>query len=288
MKHPTTYFSFLWNIFTGQVGFSISAVPQTCFSRQWKMFFVSHSCLFLLTCSLNLSPYTEDGKLISQICDVFEVCAVAHPAVSLMGHLVSGIIKGVKIPSHVLLLLEYRDMNTNNRPFPVPFQHNYEPKQFEWSITPSALNSLSEFLECAAPFHVLPSNLLCSGTAFHSFLLEPSKFLALKTIINIFCSFWRFHSTHKSTVWHPAAAKIPGGKTKLTSGVNLPRQEGMNRHQFVSMVHKTQLKFLPINRIKIVLQEVGASWTRHLLLPNICLQSNSSTSWAVRNPNCSM
>lgn len=33
--------------------------------RQRKMFFVPHSCLLLLTCSLDLSPNTEDGKLIS-------------------------------------------------------------------------------------------------------------------------------------------------------------------------------------------------------------------------------
>jgi len=64
--------------------------------RQWKTFFASHSCLLLLTCPLNLLPYTEDGKLISYICDLFEVCAVVDLTVSLMGHLASGIIKGVK------------------------------------------------------------------------------------------------------------------------------------------------------------------------------------------------
>lgn len=67
VKHPTTYFSFLWNILTWQVGFSISAVPQTYFIPVTDKGKCSLSPI--LACSYWpapwMSPYTEDGKLIS-------------------------------------------------------------------------------------------------------------------------------------------------------------------------------------------------------------------------------
>lgn len=85
---------------------------------QWNMFFVPHPCLLPLTCSLNLSPCTEDGKLISLR------CAVTYPAVSLTGHLLSGIIRRVVFPGHVLLLLNTEQWLQETDPFLPPFSRH--------------------------------------------------------------------------------------------------------------------------------------------------------------------
>lgn len=177
--------------------------------RQWKPFFVSHSCLLLLTCSMNLSPYRDDEKWIACICGLFEVCGGRSTHIT-NGPSVKWHYQWCWFPHHVLLLLEYRDMITKDRPFHFPFQHKYEPKHFAWSILFPPPNSLLEFLECAL-FHLFPCNLFCSGTAFILFHLRPRR-NSWHLTINIFCSCLNFHSTPKSIVWHPPAAKTPWAK----------------------------------------------------------------------------
>lgn len=170
---------------------------------QWNTFFVPHPCLLPLTCSLHR------GWEINQ----FEVCSDISSRLP-NGPSAKWHYQKSCVSWSCSAFAEYRAMTTRDRPFPAPFQQTCEPTHLIWSIT-SPLKTLFEFLECALSFYLLPSNLFCSGSAFISFLLEPSKFLALKTIINIFYLGWHFHSAHKSIAWHPPAAKIPRKKSTV-------------------------------------------------------------------------
>lgn len=135
------------------------------------------------------------------------MCAVADPATPLMGHLVSGIAKGVSFLVKFYSHLSTETWIQRTDPF-------LSPPSINVNLTSFCVAWLLHWIPTACSFlpHLWTGNLFCSGTAFIAFVLEPSTFLACKTIINIFCSFWYFHSTHKSTIWQPPAAKMPWEK----------------------------------------------------------------------------